>query len=359
MTSHPAHPERSSPLTPAHLDRWFSRDQQTTYVGLLQGRGGLTRRRAEYFVRLWAYLLLKQQCLAQQAVQPLQELRPLDELVSCTHREAAEVFYGEQERGSDRAAGMMIDQLVTLGLLEKRFDGQTLCLRVRPLPELAITPKVEVPVELLVEQFNPRTDAIPIAGLIRQTYAMAADDSSISLQRIARILRQWSQAYPLGLRVLRRCDNHNPVGISILYPTAIASEDVFSRPPVKSFYLTTNVDTDPVELAKPGDPDCMSVYVRAWLLDPGYLKPPYLGLLLKDTQSTLAEMQADFPNLCDIYSPVIHPLYEELRIVLGFQKTCEEHRPFHWVYLSLDRYLALDIDQALSQLQFGRSQPSS
>ncbi|MDX2229813.1 MAG: hypothetical protein NW220_09260 [Leptolyngbyaceae cyanobacterium bins.349] len=344
-------PDSFSLVDPESLDRWFAPHHQATYVSILQGRGGLTRRRAEYFVRLWAYLLLKQHSLTQQPLQPLTQLSPTDSLISCTHREAAALFYGQKERGSDRAAGMMIDQFSALGLLEKRFDGQTLCLRICPLPELAIEPKAEEPVQLQTDQFNPRTDAIPVAGLIRQTYAMTADETAISVQRIARILRQWANDYPLGLRVLRRCDNHNPVGIALLYPTASESEHVFSRPPAKSFYLTSNVDVDPVKMATPGDEQCMSVYVRAWVLDVTYLKPAYICQFQQDTQATLRKMQADFPNLCDIYSPVIHPLYEELRMVLGFQKTCEEHRPFYWVYLSLDRYLTLDVESAIAKLK--------
>lgn len=347
------YPESTVYPAPDSLDHLFSREQQANYVSALQGRGGLTRRKAEYFVRLWAYLLLKQAATQQQPLPPLTQLTPTEELVSCTHREAAELFYGQQERGSDRAAGMMIDQLVNLGLLEKRFDGQTLCLRVRPLPELALTPKPEEPIQVYGDRFNPRTDAIPIAGLIRQTYAMAADETAISVQRIARILRQWANEYPLGLRVLRRKDNSNPVGVAILYPAASESEHVFSRPPAKSFYLTSDVEVDPVKLAMPGDAECVSVYVRAWVLDMAFLKRPYICQFQLDTQATLAQMQADFPNLCDIYSPVIHPLYEELRMVLGFQKTCEDHRPFYWVYLSLDRYLELEIEQAIAQLKVG------
>jgi hypothetical protein len=351
MNKRPSTSETSSSVEPEQIDRLFAPAHQSTYVSLLQGRGGLTRRRAEYFVRLWAYLLLKQRSLSDQTLAPMTQLVPTDSLISCTHREAAALFYGQKERGSDRAAGMMIDQFAALGLIEKRFDGQTLCLRICPLPELVIEPKAEEPVHLQPDQFNPRTDAVPVAGLIRQTYAMTADESAISVQRIARILRQWSQSYPQGLRVLRRCDNHNPVGIAILYPTAVESEHVFSRPPAKSFYLTSNVDGDPVKLALPGDEDCMSVYVRAWILDVAYLKPPYICQLQKDTQETLARMQTEFPNLCDIYSPVIHPLYEELRLALGFQKTNEDHRPFYWIYLSLDRYLALDIEAAIAKLK--------
>ncbi len=351
----PPKPDSHQPdlCDPGNLEHFFSQEHQRRYVAKLLGRGGITRRRAEYFVRLWAFLLLKQtQDLAPQTLEPLTNLRPTEGLVSCTHREAAELFYGQCERGSDRAAGMMIDQLTLLGLLEKRFDGQTLCLGVRSLPEL-IVEKIESPSILVPDQFNPRTDAIPIANLIRQTYAMAADDSAISPQRIARILRQWSQAYPIGIRVLRRADNLNPVGVAILYPTDTQSEEVFSRPPGKSFFLTSNIPVDPVEMAQIGDQSCLALYIRAWLIDINYLQPHHICEFQKDTQKTVRRIQADFPNLCDLYSPVIHPLYEELRMLLGFQRTCEEHRPFYWIYLALDRYLDLDIDTALVNLSLG------
>lgn len=344
------------PLETEYLNQFFPPEQQQKYVSALLERGGLTRRRAECFVRLWAYLLLKQSLRSpQQPITPLTQLHPTDDLVSCTHREAAELFYGDQNRGSDRAAGMMIDQLVALGLLEKRFDGQTLCLKIRPLPELRVAAKRLEPIVLKPDSFNPRTDAIPVAGLIRQTYAMAAEDTPASPQRIARILRQWAQSYPLGLRVLRRCDNLNPVGVAILYPTAHDSEEIFSRPPSKSFYLTSNLEVDPVKMAHLGDPNCLSVYIRAWIIDPTFLQHQYICEFLCDMQQTLTQMQADFPNLCDLYSPVIHPLYEELRIALGFQKTCEDRMPFYWAYLSLDRYLALDIEHALTSFKLAHT----
>jgi hypothetical protein len=93
-------------------------------------------------------------------------------MVPCTHREAAELFYGQQEKGSDRAAGMMLDRLIGLGLLEKRFDGQTLCLRVRDLPELIFAEQSESleSVQLYPDAFNPRTDVIPVANLFVKNY---------------------------------------------------------------------------------------------------------------------------------------------------------------------------------------------
>ena len=42
------------------IDEFLDVEHRRRYVALLKGRVGLTRRRAECFVKLWAYLLLKQ-----------------------------------------------------------------------------------------------------------------------------------------------------------------------------------------------------------------------------------------------------------------------------------------------------------
>ncbi|MBE9070650.1 hypothetical protein IQ260_28830, partial [Leptolyngbya cf. ectocarpi LEGE 11479] len=47
-------------MTPESLNQFFPKAQQQQYVQHLLGRVGLTRRRADCFVRLWAYLQLKQ-----------------------------------------------------------------------------------------------------------------------------------------------------------------------------------------------------------------------------------------------------------------------------------------------------------
>jgi hypothetical protein len=342
-------------MKPECLNQFFSTEQQRDYVAMLMGRGGLTRRRAEYFVRLWAYLLLKQKEEAEgQSLQPLSQLYPPDGFIACTHREAAELFYGNKDKGSDRAAGMMIDRLVALGLLEKKFDGQTLCLQVCPLPELALPKTDSAPIELLPDDLNPRTDAIPVANLFTLTYAELVKDGAAVSHKMSKAVRRWAQKYPPCMRVLRRSDNLNPVGVSILYPTASQSEFNFFQPPSKSFYVTNEVEVDPFEMADPGDPDCTSVYVRAWIIDPRYFKPDSLRLMLEDTKVTLQRMQKDFPNICDLYSPILHPLYEELRLALGFQKIVQDtQRSYYWVYLSVDRFLELDIPQALSNLKLG------
>jgi hypothetical protein len=321
---------------------------------MLMGRVGLTRRRAEYFVRLWAYLLIKQQQeLGKPSTQPLAQLYQPEGLVACTHREAAELFYGNKDRGSDRAAGMMIDRLAALGLIEKQFDGHTICIRIRSLPELTAPVQEVEPIEIQCDAFNPRTDAIPVANLLARNYTwMEKDTISIAPQKIARVLRSWAQQYSTGMRVLRRCDNMNPVGINVLFPVASESEANFFLAPAKSLYLTTSAEADPFKLAVPGDLNCSSIFVRAWMIDAPFMKRSHLHQFLEDGQRTLSEVQKDFPNLCDIYALAIHPIYETLLPALGFQKTSQDNlRLFYWAYQAVDHYLDLDINHAIANLK--------
>lgn len=343
-------------LNPSSLDRLFPIEHQRPYVSTLMGRGGLTRRRAEYFVRLWAYLILKQQQeKGQRTEQILTQLHLPEGFVACTHREAAELFYSHQDRGSDRAAGMMIDRLATLGLLEKRFDGQTLCIQIQSLPELRTSnSSPDEPITLKADLFNPRTDTIPAANLITRSYGELVKDAPVVSHKISKALRRWAAEYPKGIRVLRRSDNLNPVGICILYPVASESEVFFFQPPSKSFYFTTDAEVDPFVRAQVGDPDCTAVYIRAWTVDLPYLNTKNLCLLQEDTRQALIEMQIDFPNLCDIYSMIIHPMFEELRQALGFHKICQDNqRSYYWIYLGFDRLLETDIPQAMSRLKLG------
>jgi hypothetical protein len=350
-------------LEPKYLDRFFSREQQRKYISTLMERGGVTRRRAEYFVRLWTYLVLKQQ-MEQTGTfpKPLTHLSIQQGFVVCTHREAAELFYGNKDRGSDRAAGMMIDRLVSLGLLEKRFDGQTLCLQVRPLPELLMYPatRSEEPVALKADAFNPRTDAIPTANLIARSYAeliqsnRSLKDPLAASHKIVRVLRNWAQQYGTGMRVLRRQDNHNPVAISVLYPVASQSEKMFFQSFNKGVYMTADTEVDPFQPALPGDVNCTTVYSRAWVIDPPYVQRDTLMLFLQDTQQTLQQMRQDYPNLCDIYAANVYPAYEQLKTILGFQEVShDKQRSYSWIYLALDRFLDIDAEKVVANLEFG------
>jgi hypothetical protein len=219
-------------------------------------------------------------------------------------------------------------------------------------PELILSEKLAEPAQLLLEPFNPRTDAIPIANLLTRTYTELVKDSAVISHKIMRVLRAWGQQYPTGMRVLRRADNLNPVGAYVLYPVTAESEFNFFQVPSKSFFLTTDIEADPIKMAVPGDPDCTVVYVRAWVIDNAFLSRATIQLMLEDTRQSLLKMQSDFPNLCDVYSMIFHPMLEELRLALGFQKLhYDNQRSQSWAYMGLDHFLALDIEQALSQLK--------
>jgi hypothetical protein len=341
-------------FSPDLLDTLFPIEHQRRYMAMFQKRGGFTRRRAECFVRLWGYLVLKQAAELQNRLPaPLQELYPPEGLVACTHREAADLFYHNQERGSDRAAGMMIDRFVDLGLMEKQFDGQALALQIRALPELLTGAQPTTTLEFYADHFNPRTDAIPIANLFTQSYGELVKDNAATSYKISRSLRTWTTQYSGGIRVLRRVDNRNPIGAYILYPVIAESECHFFQPPSKSFYLTNDALEDPFKMAMPGDPHCTSINIRFWVIDPNYMNAATLAQLLQDCQTTLRQMQQDFPELCDLYSVIVHPMYEELRRVLGFARMCADNqRSYAWIYLAVDRFLELDIPTALSTLKF-------
>ena len=332
----------------AQLDAFFPVTQRAPIVNQLTQRVGLTRIRAEYFVKLWVYLLVKQQSRQGQAsTRPLSQLTSLTDAVSCSHREAAALFYGDQDQGSDRAAGMMLDKLAALGLIAKHFDGNTTRIEIKLSPETLYPAQTaaDKSVALELDAFDPRCDAVPVANLLAINYGWMNRSLEIVPHRITRLLRRWAGQYGTGMRVLRRTDNLNPVGFYLLYPTAAESEITFSSSPTKGLHLASMNEVDPFVLATPGDPDCVAVFIRSWMIDPHYLEQ-YRVLFLQDAQATLREMQQDFPNLCDLYTLIVHPSYEALALALGFQQMGQHtsrDTQLYWMYQALDRYLALDI----------------
>ena len=334
-------------ITPEQFEQCFSPAVQQGYVTRLMGRVGLTRRRAQCFVKLWGYLLLKQGIAADQPVTKLLSLTVPEGWISCTCREAAELFYGDRDRGSDRSAGMMIDKLVALGLVRKSFDGNTLNLAIAPLPELQAAEANATKTSLVTVQpdaFDPRCDAIPVATLLATNYNWMNRNTDAAPYRIAKLLRQWASQYSRGMRVLRRCDNLNPVGFYLLYPTQQASEVNFFAPPHKVLHLSTVTDdADPFALALPGDETCRALFVRSWMIDAAYQDQAQQHFL-RDAQMTLQAMRQDFINLCDLHTMIIHPSQEQIALSVGFQRTTiETQASLYWMYLALDRFLALKL----------------
>ena len=327
------------------LDQWFPPSARQPIVAQLVKRVGLTRIRAEYFVRLWVYLLVKQQGNDLRSVgdprlpKPLTELVPLTHPEVCSLSEVSQLFYSDQDQGSARSAGMILVKLAALGLIHKSFDGNTTQITILPIPELmAAAPPLA---EVVIDQFDPRSDAIPVANMLAQNYNWMNRNQETVPHRIVQLLRQWSGQYPIGLRVLRRCDNGNPVGIYVLYPTAKVSDANFFTSPGKGLHLSSMQSVDPFIMAEVLDAECVSVFIRSWMIDRLYLTT-HKQLFLKDVQQTLGKMQQDFPNLCDLHTLIIHPKYEAMALDLGFQKTIQDSKlSVYWMYLALDRFLAL------------------
>jgi hypothetical protein len=324
-------------IEPQELDQFFSRQHQRTYVDLCIGRVGLTRRRAECFVRLWAYLILKDQLIAQ--TNPPTKPAPITQLdgpqgwMTCTCREAADLFYADRERGSDRSAGMMLDKLAALGLIKKQFDGNNTQIAIQPLPELA-----------------PTRDTTPNANLLATNYNWMNRNTTAVPFRIANLLRDWASQYATGMRVLRRCDNLNPVGFYLFYPTHPNSEVNFFATASKGLHLSAVSEVDPFTMAQPGDHNCRAIFIRSWMIEAPY-RPQAMVPFLKDAQAVLGQMKQDFPNLCDLHTLMIHPMYADLTQALGFQKTSPDPKvSVYWMYLALDRFLALDIDRVISSI---------
>jgi len=331
------------------LHQWLPDELHQRYLNLVMGRVGMTRRRAECFVRLWLYLFLKaghhQQSLP---TPPLKTLAFPAGWVDCSCGEAADIFYSDKERGSDRAAGMMLDKLVALGLIRKQFDGNCTQIEIQPLPELLAQESSDSPIQVQPDDFDPRSDAIPIANLLSTNYNWLNRNTDAVPYRIANILRDWAAQYAKGMRVLRRCDNHNPVGFYALYPTQRESEIQFFAPPSQGLHLSQVAEVDPFKMAIPGDRHCRAVFARSFMIESPY-QPQAQVSFLQDAQHTLIQMQQDFPNLMDMYTLIIHPSYAELADALGFQKTSSDPKlPLHWMYQAVDRFIALDIAQAMS-----------
>lgn len=350
-------------MNPECIDQWFSIEQQRNYISTLVGRVGLTRRRAECFVRLWVYLLLKhQQESGNRLKQPLTQLDIPEGFVACTHREAAEIFYCHQERGSDRSAGMMIDKLLALGLLEKQFDGNCLY-QIGTLPSLILSETPKAPTKIIVDAFNPRTDAVPVASFLARNYNWMSNNTTAIPHKITKLLRQWAEQYPVGMRVLRCSETGHPVGFYLLYPTLPESDVNFFLPPSKSLHLSSASDIDPLKMATPNNPNCpknlvTSVLVRSWMIDSPYRNWENVHLFLSDVQNTLKQMQVDFPNFCDFYSLVIHPQYEKLTISLGFQKIGTDPKlGVYWMYTAVEQFLSLDLEEVVSKLKFSSPDP--
>jgi hypothetical protein len=326
------------------LEKWLSKELYQHYITAVMQRVGMTRRRAEYFLKLWLYLFLKDCQVRELNIKPpLKELVAPQSWIECSCREAAKLFYEDDERGSDRSAGMMLDKLADLGFIKKYFDGNCTQIQIQFIPELSPQLNTKSIIGTTVDVFDPQNDAIPIANLLASNYNWLNRNVETVPYRITNILREWSQQYGTGMRVLRRNDNQNAVGFYALIPIAKESEIKFFNPAKQGLHLSRVTEVDPFILAKAGDENCRSLFVRSWIIDRDFREQSQIDFL-QDSQLTLAQIKQDFPNLWDMYLLLIHPSYEQLSKALGFQKHgLESKTSVYWMYQSVNRFLALDM----------------
>ncbi|MEO0406571.1 MAG: hypothetical protein AAF289_04390 [Cyanobacteria bacterium P01_A01_bin.135] len=334
---------------PDQVNLWFPPEQQQHYIDRMVDQSGLTRRQAICFVRLWGYAHLQSG-----SAPPIQTLSPHQGIFYCSHSDAANLFYCDRPTGSDRSAGMMLDQLVAKRLVRREpFDGTQTRLSLQ-VPSTFL-PAESVPLSTVYpDTFDLRCDAPLVAAILEASYSWMRLRPAATSFKMTRVLRQWAGQYPDGLRVLRTEADHSPVGLSVFFPVHSSCEEQFHLSPSGSLYLSTANREDPIRVAAPEDPDCYVVFVRSWQLAPRCWNYGMACLMLQDSQETLGRMQREFPNLCDIYTITIHPRLEAFALALGFKvmKT-DPASSLSWLYLPLDRFLALDVDEALVEFDFG------
>lgn len=340
------------PTVPAasQINQWFPPEIERRYVDLVAGQSGLTWRQAVCFVRLWAYA-----CYQQTPNQePLQALNPERHQLTCPHSAAAALFYSDQPRGSERAAGLMINQLVKKHLVKRTTcEGYASQLNLQIPPSFLPHTASKGLIQVEANAFDPRRDAPLVASFMDESYSWVSQRTENTSFKITRVLRRWATQYPQGLRVMRQVTDQSPVAVAAFYPAHPDSEAMFHNPPSASLHLVTLNDADPIQLAPSGDSDCYVVFVRAWQFKPEFWCYANVCKFLADSQATLRAMQQEFPHLSDIYTITIHPHLEAFAMALGFKPMkADPASSIRWYYIALDHFLALDGDETLVEFDF-------
>ena len=340
---------------PALVEDWFPLPLQQEYVEHLISQPGLriTVKQATYFVRLWGYGYLHQYGIDHA---PITDLKRQVASFYCSHTDAAELFY-TGDSGTPRAAGQMLDKLASKHLLRRDdISGGTTRLSLN-IPQSFELVRENPEDSFYADGFDPRNDAPFVANFLEKLYSYDGDRPESMLHNIKRGIRQWARQYPKGLRVLRRDSTQEPVGFAAFFPAHPDSEEKFDLPPSRSLHLNRlNVrQEDPIQIATPGDPDCYTVFVRSWQIQLSVWSYGTACELIKDSQATLKQMRQDFPNLSDIYTIAIHPLSEDFALTLGFrQMKADPDSSLCWLYMPLDRFLALDYEDILLNFDYSR-----
>ena len=231
------------------VNEWFPPERQTLYIeNLLEKKAPrLTRKQATYFVRLWGYGCLKDS--SQQL--PIKTLSRTVKKFSCSHSEAAALFYCDRpEGGSERAAGMMLKTLAQKGLVNLDARGkESTVITLQILEGFLLKEVGSYGAQCEVDTFNADEDATFIANFLVETYPwvyLLPKEPEIAIYNT---LQQWAAQHPSGLRVLRKSADREPVGFATLFPTHAESRGKFFKSPRDSLYLCISKSDDPIKLA--------------------------------------------------------------------------------------------------------------
>lgn len=343
----------SHELKPETVEEWFPLDTQNKYIEHIVRQPGLkiTLRQATYLVRLWGYGYLKQHGMDHA---PITTLNRQVSSFYCSHSDAANLFY-TQTQGTPRAAGQMLDKLATKKLLKRgETDGVATRLSLNIPQNFELPEKVENET-FYTDAFDLRNDTTLVASFLEKVYSYDTKRPVAMLYSIKKGLRQWGRQNPEGLRVLRRTSDNAAVGFAAFFPTHPDSEEKFDLPPSHSLYLS-RLDTqeeDPIKLASKGEPDCYTVFVRSWQIQPEVWTYETSCELIRDSKRTLENIRDKFPNLSDIYTIAIHPRSEDFALNLGFRPMkADPDSSLRWLSMPLDRFLALDHEDILLNFNY-------
>ena len=348
---------------PHEIDLWFPGKYRKPYVEHLTGLSAFTPKQAEYFVRLWGYGFLQQAGLEKTPITYLSStVRPFQ----CSHKEAADLFYGKGEK-SGRSAGNMIDTFCKKEYAKREsFSGASNTTRITlqnlgqlVLPDHAKNRDDHANDKIFTTDFEVRNDTKQVANMVDRLYAF---DSQLpgSVQRNIELgLRDWAKRYPQGMRVLRYVDIESgipeeTIGIVAVFPVQEASEDVFYESPRNSFFLGTYERgmTDPIQYAGEND-DCYAACIRCWQIKPSLWTFDNALMLFNETQAIIQSIQANYPDLADLYSIPIHPQMQKFALSLGFQLLHKGGlQDMHWLHIPVERFLSIEGERAISNFDF-------
>ncbi|MEM9807392.1 MAG: hypothetical protein AAF959_19180 [Cyanobacteria bacterium P01_D01_bin.56] len=343
-------------LKPEKVDTWFPPEFQKRYTNHLIGKSGLTPTQARHFVRLWGYGHARH-CSDEHI--PIQILKRKIGGFLCSQGDACKLFYADENKGTPRSAGLMMNKFETKQLVKREtFNGAT------TLVTLRIPSEFDLPVgsqqdDVFIDAFDRRNDIPIVAHFLEELYSYDGNRPADIKFNIQKGLRYWTRQYPAGVRVLRQSAKKQPIGFTSILPVHPDSARDFCLPPKGSRSLSRFVSAaaDPIQMAEPNDEDCYIAYIRSWQLHPKLWTHENAQKLLEETQAILRRMHQEYPGLTDIYSINIHPRLEEFAFALGFQPmTADGDSPLRWIYMSLDRFLELDSEDVLLDFDFKRWQ---